>query len=197
MKERQQDAGRPRCVRKPDFEGAAATVSDAHIPDLPGHQGLGAGLQIGDRRQPGAILVAQRQMEQQVLDRGDADLGEPLHDLWTHTAQPVHGHPAQGLGLTGIQVYFSGLGVGNPENRIFIGRGVRRPSMIVSSSESIERHHFLLQRQTPMNADRLYKNDMISFVRRLRRFSQIVLFLICENLCNLRIDPSDLRKADA
>ncbi len=35
------------------------------------------------------------------------------------------------------------------------------------------------RKRTPMNANRLYKDDMIFFVRRLRRFSQIVLLLIC------------------
>ncbi len=35
------------------------------------------------------------------------------------------------------------------------------------------------------------KDHLFFFVRRLRRFPQIVLFLICENPCHLRIDPSD------
>jgi|GEM_PF-496909 len=39
--------------------------------------------------------------------------------------------------------------------------------------------------------DEVAKDHMIFFVRRWRRFSQLVSCLISENLCNLRIDRSD------
>jgi len=90
VKETQQNPGLPRYVCKPDLEGTAATVTDAHVPDLPFHQDLGAGFQVGDWHHPGAVLIAQRQMEQQVLGRGNTNLGELLRDSRTHATECPH-----------------------------------------------------------------------------------------------------------
>jgi len=108
-------------VEEPKSE-RTAIVADRHFQDpawhdgavdrlyLPLHQGFGARRQECDRRKPGTILVAIRQMEQQVLDAEDRQALEALGNLLAGTtkvadrsiAERCDGYPrAQSAGRPG------------------------------------------------------------------------------------------------
>ena len=70
-------------VAEPDLEGAPPPVGDLGVGDDPLHRRLGARTQLAQRDQTGAVLPAQGQMEEEVLDPVDAELGEPLADPGT------------------------------------------------------------------------------------------------------------------
>ena len=66
---------------------ATATDDDVGDDDLARDDRLGTGLQRPDRRQPGAVLVAEREMEQDVLRAPDAEPFELRGHRRAHTAK--------------------------------------------------------------------------------------------------------------
>ncbi len=84
-------------VAKPDLEGAPPPVGDLGVGDDPLHRRLGARTQLTQRDQTGAVLPAQGQMEEQVLDGVDAELGEPLADPGTDPLELLDRLLIQGL----------------------------------------------------------------------------------------------------
>ncbi len=96
MKEPQQQPA-AGVVAEQDLERTPAAGGDGGVEDLALDHGLAPRLQIEQRCQPGAILVAQRQVEEQILHRADPELAEPLGDPWTHAVQPVDGQVVQPL----------------------------------------------------------------------------------------------------
>ena len=84
-------------LHEPDLEGTASPVADLGVCHLPLHQGLGARAQLRQGDQPGAVLVAHREVEQQVLDAVDTQPVESVPHPRTHPRQPLHRHAFQGL----------------------------------------------------------------------------------------------------
>jgi hypothetical protein len=80
MEETQQQSGAER-IADPDLERASPPLADAGFSDLALDPGLEPRRDLGERRYPGTVLIAQREVEQQVLDREDPEPFEPLGDL--------------------------------------------------------------------------------------------------------------------
>ena len=67
-------------------EGTTASVLKLRQLNLAAHDRFLAGTQRSDRTQARAVLVTQGQMEQQVLQRFDAERRKSLGDAWADTA---------------------------------------------------------------------------------------------------------------
>ena len=78
---------RASAVLESTDQAAAARKHDIGGAHLPFDHGIGAWLQRADRRDAGAILVAQRQMKQQILHGVDTEPGEFLGQARSHAVQ--------------------------------------------------------------------------------------------------------------
>ena len=74
-----------------DEQTAAPAVAEFHIDDLPADEGLLLGTQALQRHDPGSILIAQRQVHQQIHRAQDAQPGEFFFQAWTDALERVNG----------------------------------------------------------------------------------------------------------
>jgi glycerol-3-phosphate O-acyltransferase len=86
VEEAQPDAA--RAVAGGDQQHAPAGITDLGALHARRHQGRLAGPELRQRRQMGAVLIAKRQVEQQVLQRVQAQRLEPLRHRRADAAQP-------------------------------------------------------------------------------------------------------------
>ena len=65
-------------------------VAGIHLHDLSAHQATLANLDLGQGHETGAVLIALRQVQQQIAHGADATFGEGLGHLRPHAAQRAH-----------------------------------------------------------------------------------------------------------
>ena len=70
---------------------AAPAVAEFHIDDLPADEGFLLGTQALQRHDPGSILIAQRQVHQQIHRAQDTQPGEFFFQAWTDALEGVNG----------------------------------------------------------------------------------------------------------
>ena len=78
-------------VGEPHHQAATPTINNVGEFDFAGDHRLHARAQPPDGRDAGAVLIAMRQVEQHVLDRGEAETRELFPDLRPNAFQNGNG----------------------------------------------------------------------------------------------------------